>query len=294
MVVCECLFLIVDVQKRLTRAAKSNFLFFLVLFSLSFGSNDGAPPDFTIQNDENPQRRKRARTSPLVDTRNTETLKIRANVHRKIPLERVRAKKSFKIGSRIACRSIAKEKTLSGKKTRLTEREGEMSSFISLSLSLSLFIYPRATKETRISHLASLEYGLTSSPPPPMLSLLGASPYPPPAPVPELVEFPPRLLRLIANNFVVVSFMSPSFASNTERTTIGSKSGNMSSSVRHAASNDGPSLIFFSFGSQGRLLTYFVGKSLSLFVQKQERDRERQRERREKKSFSFVSFFSFL
>ena len=168
-----------------------------------------------------------------------------------------------------------------------------MSSFISLSLSLSVYLNPRATKETRISHLASLEYGLTSSPPPPMLSLLGASPYPPPAPVPELVEFPPRLLRLIANNFVVVSFMSPSFASNTDRTTIGSKSGNMSSSVRHAASNDGPSLIFFSFGSQGRLLTYFVGKSLSLFVQKQERDRERQRERREKKSF-FLRFFFFF
>ena len=168
-----------------------------------------------------------------------------------------------------------------------------MSSFISLSLSLSVYLNPRATKETRISHLASLEYGLTSSPPPPMLSLLGASPYPPPAPPAELVEFPPRLLRLIANNFVVVSFMSPSFASNTDRTTIGSKSGNMSSSVRHAASNDGPSLIFFSFGSQGRLLTYFVGKSLSLFVQKQERQRETERETREKKLLPSFLFFLF-
>jgi hypothetical protein len=235
MVVCQCVFLIVD-----SRAAKrnNNFLFSLVLFSLFRFSNDGAPPDFTIHNDENPRRRKRVRISPLVDTRNTETLKIRANAHRKIPSERVRAKKSFKIGSRIACRSIAKEKTLSGKKTRYDgEREREMSSFISF--------YPLATtKKTRISHLASLEYGLTSSPPPPMLSLLGASPYPPPATA-ELVEFPPRLLRLIANNFVVVSFMSPSFASNTDRTTIGSRSGNMSSSVRHAASNDGPSLMFF-------------------------------------------------
>jgi hypothetical protein len=127
MVARECVFLIVDVQKRSTRAAaKSNFSFFpRSFFSLSFGSNDGAPPDFTIQNDENPQRRKRARISPLVDTRNTETLKIRAHVHRKIPSERVRAKKSFKIGSRIACRSIAKENASSEEKNALTERERE-------------------------------------------------------------------------------------------------------------------------------------------------------------------------
>ena len=103
-------------------------------------------------------------------------------------------------------------------------------------------------------YLASLEYGLISSPPPtsipppspppPMLSLLGASPYPCPPPLDG--SAPPRLLRLIANNFVVVSFMSPSLASRTERTTIGSKSGNMSSNVRTAASNDG-SLILSSY-----------------------------------------------
>ena len=96
-------------------------------------------------------------------------------------------------------------------------------------------------------YLASLEYGLISSPPPtsipppspppPMLSLLGASPYPFPPPLDG--SAPPRLLRLIANNFVVASFTFPSLASRTERTTIGSRSGNMSSSVRHAASKDG-------------------------------------------------------
>ena len=96
------------------------------------------------------------------------------------------------------------------------------------------------------SYLASFVYGLISSPPlPPMLSLLGASPYPPPPSPPddELIPPPPRLLRLIANNFVVASFTFPSLASRTERTTIGSRSGNMSSSVRHAASKDGSLLL---------------------------------------------------
>ena len=160
-----------------------------------------------------------------------------------------------------------------------------MSSFISLSLSLSA-----RDKKTRIyiSHLASLEYGLTSSPPPPMLSLLGASPYPPPAPPAELVEFPPRLLRLIANNFVVVSFMSPSFASNTDRTTIGSRSGNMSSSVRHAASNDGPSLMFFFL-----IINKVVVKSSALSRKSKSKEyvtRERERERRASSVFNI--FFS--
>ena len=236
-----CVFLIVD-----SRAAKrnNNFLFFLGSFlslSLSF-ERRSATRFYHLKRRKSTRRRKRARISPLVDTRNTETLKIRANAHRKIPSERVRAKKSFKIGSRICVPFDRERETFKWKKNALTA-ERERDEFFHLFLSLSLSIRARQ-KNTHISHLASLEYGLTSSPPPPMLSLLGASPYPPPVPA-ELVEFPPRLLRLIANNFVVVSFMSPSFASNTDRTTIGSRSGNMSSSVRHAASNDGPSLMFF-------------------------------------------------
>lgn len=145
-------------------ARASNFLFFLVLFSLSFGSNDGAPPDFTIQNDENPQRRKRARISPLVDTRNTETLKIRAHVHRKIPSERVRAKKSFKIGSRIACRSIAKENASSEEKNALTEREGEMSSFISLSPSVYLSARDKKTHAYISPGISRIRINILSTP----------------------------------------------------------------------------------------------------------------------------------
>jgi hypothetical protein len=123
-----------------------------------------------------------------------------------------------------------------------------------------------ALKARASSYLASFVYGLISSPPlAPMLSLLGASPYPPPPPPPddELIPPPfPRLLRLIANNFVVASFTFPSLASRTERTTIGSRSGNMSSSVRHAASKDGSLLMTTKDFDERRWCVCVFGLSL--------------------------------
>ena len=128
------MFLIFD-----SRAAKrnNNFLFFLGSFlslSLSVFERRSATRFYHLKRRKSTRRRKRARISPLVDTRNTETLKIRANAHRKIPSERVRAKKSFKIGSRICVPfDREREKTLSANNA-LTERD----EFFHLSFSLSI------------------------------------------------------------------------------------------------------------------------------------------------------------
>lgn len=137
MVACQCVFLIVDSPA--VKPVIITFFFSSVLFSLSLSfERRSATRFYHLKRRKSTRRRKRARISPLVDTRNTETLKIRANAHRKIPSERVRAKKSFKIGSRICVPfDREREKTLSGKKKRANSKDEFFHLFLSLSLCLS-------------------------------------------------------------------------------------------------------------------------------------------------------------
>jgi len=141
-------------------ASNNNFLFFLGSFlslSLSF-ERRSATRFYHLKRRKSTRRRKRARISPLVDTRNTETLKIRANAHRKIPSERVRAKKSFKIGSRICVPFDRERETFKWKKNALTaEREREMSSFISFSLSHCLSARDKKTRVYLTWHLSNTD-----------------------------------------------------------------------------------------------------------------------------------------